>query len=420
MKYFLINSKDKEKSAFIWNMIAYTSNSFQSLILLLVITRDENYIDSAIFSIAFTMASMFLHIGKFGVRNYQVSDVNNEFTYAEYCKTRAITVTTMFIASAIYLGGCMVTKDYSLYKVACCLSIIAVRVIEAVEDVIHGELQKKLRLDVASKIWGIRNIAYVIVFIIAYIISRSLLISASVGLGTTFILFVVLNSMVKDLYENKKELDDIKIKRILHNCWPLALSTFVTVYIGNSPKYTVDSIMTSVEQTQFNVVFMPVFVIALLGNYIYNPLVTKLTEMWKNNDIQSFSKSIIKQIKIVLLFTLIIVVGGELVGLRILEILYNVSLMSYRLEFTFLMVAGGGLAVFNFIMIIATIIRRQNVVKHTSLISAILLVLCSRFILERLGITFLCMYYMVVVLIMVLVALFSCSKYIKEGNLEND
>ncbi len=230
MKNFLVNTKNTTRSTIVWNMIAYTSNSFQSMILLLVISRDKNYLDSAIFSIGFAVASLLLYVGKYAVRNYQVSDAKDEFTYGEYCKSRHITVLLMLVASVIYLIFCALKKEYTSYKIICCILLILARVIEAVEDVFHGHLQKNCRLDIASKIWGIRTVAYICSFIIAYCISKSLFVSSLVSLIITFILFIILNVSVYDIFDKNTNVNNKNVLTILKNCLPLALSTLLTVF----------------------------------------------------------------------------------------------------------------------------------------------------------------------------------------------
>ena len=70
---FLVKTKNVERASFLWNMVAYTSNSFQSMLLLMVITRLGDLDGAAVFSIAFTVASMLSYVGKYSIRNYQVS-----------------------------------------------------------------------------------------------------------------------------------------------------------------------------------------------------------------------------------------------------------------------------------------------------------------------------------------------------------
>ena len=112
MRNFLVHTRDAEKAAYLWNVIAYTGSSFQSMLLMLVISRRGNMIDTAITSIAFTVASMFLLVGKYAIRNYQVSDIKNEYTYKDYLYARGITILWMVLVAAFYLAYCYIYKEY--------------------------------------------------------------------------------------------------------------------------------------------------------------------------------------------------------------------------------------------------------------------------------------------------------------------
>ena len=423
LNQFLTGAKNIERASFLWNMVASTSNSFQSMILLMFISRKENFVDAAIFSIVYAIASMFLYIGKYSIRNFQVSDVRNEYTYGEYKQLRKITVLAMIAVSLGYIAyGCMF-KQYTLYKVACFIFMLAVRLVEAVEDVFHGNLQRNQRLDIASKIWAIRTISYIIVFAIVILISDSLLIASAISLIVTIILCVVLNKSVYEIFPKEASVKKENIRKLLKICFPLALSTFIMVYIGNSPKYTVDTVLTSAEQTSFNVIFMPVFVITLLSNYIYNPMINKMANIWAEGKTSEFRRLMVKQILIVIGFTGVVIVGGEIIGIRILEMLYKVSLVDYKINFIFLMISGGALAIYNFLIVVATIIRRQKMLQYISGSFAVALLVGSGLVLAKLGLQQLCVFYAGVLVLMVIVTLLICNMGMKQkqkGKERND
>ena len=78
MRSFLLNSKDIKKDSFIWNMIGSMLTAFQSVIMLAILTRVLSLYDAGVFTIAYASANLFLNIGKYGMRNYQVSDVKKQ------------------------------------------------------------------------------------------------------------------------------------------------------------------------------------------------------------------------------------------------------------------------------------------------------------------------------------------------------
>lgn len=71
LKHFLLNSKNINKSSFIWNMAGSMLMAFQSVIMLMIITRTLNLYEAGVFTLAYASANLFLNIGKYGMRNFK-------------------------------------------------------------------------------------------------------------------------------------------------------------------------------------------------------------------------------------------------------------------------------------------------------------------------------------------------------------
>ena len=95
-------------------------------------------------------------IGKYGIRQFQVSDVEEKYSFKEYTVARIITSIIMIAASFVYVGVNLASGLYDSSKSIVIILICLAKVIDAVEDVIHGMFQQYLRLDVAGKILSIR------------------------------------------------------------------------------------------------------------------------------------------------------------------------------------------------------------------------------------------------------------------------
>ena len=116
MKAFILNSSDIERDSFVWNMAGSLLMAFQSVIFLMILTRTVGLNASGIFTIAYANANLFLNIGKYGMRNYQVSDVRDEFCFREYLGSRWITTIMMIVVSIIYVAYTAYVNDYSFEK----------------------------------------------------------------------------------------------------------------------------------------------------------------------------------------------------------------------------------------------------------------------------------------------------------------
>lgn len=397
---FLINTKDKRKSSYIWNMIAYTGNSFQSVLLLLVISRKGNMTDAAMFSIGFTIACTLALLGKYAVRNYQVSDIKEAYTYGDYVYARMVTIAGMILAATVYLVFCYLYKNYSADKIICVMFLLGPRFLEAAEDVFHGDLQRHGRLDIAAKIWAIRTWGYIVCFAAFYWLTGIIALAAAGSLLVAIIIWFLLNYAVYDLFPKDRTYTKGKVWELLKSCFPLAVSTFTVMYMSNSPKYTVDAVFTSEQQACFNIVFMPVFVINLFGNYIYNPIVKSLAALREGGQGKKIKKIMYLQTLILMSFSGLVALCGKWFGIRLLEILYKVSLEQYVTEFVLLMIAGGALSVFNFLVVISTVIRRQKPLLYISVVFSVIFLVGNKMILSCYGIRHMCLFYAVAMVCM--------------------
>lgn len=367
----LTQTSSVSKSSYFWSAFSATLNSFQTTVLLLFITRSGNIEDSSIFVIAYAVANLLLTIGKFGVRNYQVTDQKKKYTDQEYIDFRKITVFFMMIVMIAYLIYGVICNNYNLYKFLCMLFICSFKVVEAYEDVYHGKLQQIGRLDIASKALSVRYTLFYTLFIICYLVTNNLLISSFFCFLLNLILFVYLNLNVLKSFFIRTVSNRNHVKALLFELFPLALTSILIMYIANAPKYLIDGIVSDKVQTSFNIVFMPVFVIALFGTYVFNPMIKDLSDLYQKKEYKRFVNTIIKLIILILIITFAVVIVGNLIGLKILSLIYNVNLNDWTLIFIILLIAGGILAILNLMNIVYTILRKQKLLLMIFLVGSL-------------------------------------------------
>ena len=105
---------------------------------------------------------------------------------------------------------------------------------------------------------------------------------------------------------------------------------------------------------------MPVFIINLLSEVIFRPFITSMSVNWNNQNIKEFKKLFYRQLIFIFLLTIIMMAGGYIIGLRLLEIVYNVELSQYMSSLQILLIAGGFNTGSVFLTLILTIQREQK------------------------------------------------------------
>ncbi len=102
-KYITSNKKMSIKqSSYFWNTCSGTLSAFQSVFFLMIITRVLNIVEAGIFTIAYTNANLFANIGRYGVRNYQATDVSHNFSFGDYLISKLVFL-QLLIQMQIYL-----------------------------------------------------------------------------------------------------------------------------------------------------------------------------------------------------------------------------------------------------------------------------------------------------------------------------
>lgn len=385
LEKFLIQSNNIGKDSLVWNMVGSMIMAFQSVIMLMILTRVLGLNEAGIFTIAYANANLFVTIGKYGMRNFQVSDVSEQFLFQEYLISRLFTTFIMILVSVIYVVCIGNENEYSMEKCFVIIWMCLFKVVDSLEDVYHGLYQQKGRLDVAGKTMAFRLGITLIVFAIGIIFLKNLLLAVIGATVITIFLLILFNKWAYRLFKEtvKGKISFTHVRDLLKLCFPLFLGSFLSFYIGNAPKYAIDSVLNDESQACYGFISMPIFVVGLLNNFIFNPMIYKLSVMWNEGKKKEFIKKILIQILIVLGITCTCIMGAYICGIPILSILYNTDLSSYKIELLILLLGGGFLALSGLLVITITIIRFQNSLTIGYVIVSLLAYILSEIVVEQ-------------------------------------
>ena len=349
------------RRAFVWNTVSGMINAGQSALILIFISHYLTHNDAGVFTIGFALANLFATMGRYGVRNYQVTDVRENSRFGEYLWARALTVAASLGLMVVYLGVQAGRGLYSVEKTGVIAVICLWKMIDAVEDVYYGMYQQKGRLDIGAKCYSLRLIASTAVFCALLALRSSLMLACAVSTGVSIALAaVMIRSTIGGFHLPDERPRGKAVGRILRVCLPLFIGTTLSIFVGNSPKYMIDWYMDEGTQAIFGYIMMPAFVIMVLNQIIYQPIIRGLGELWQSGDRARFVRRVLLQYLVVLGVTAVVILGGYLLGIPLLSLMYNVDLSPYRGAFILLLLGGGVYALVNFIMVPLTAMRFQN------------------------------------------------------------
>ena len=399
----LLRSRNVHRSAVIWNALSAMMNSFQTMVLLMVITRLGTTEDSAVFVMAYAIGNLMLNVGKYGMRQFQVTDTYETYRFITYRRSRILSTALLMVLSAMYVGWNWLCDAYTPEKSCVILLICATKAVEAYEDVYHGRMQQHGRLDVAAKILGIRLTVFVVGCAVLFVLTRRLLLTVAVNLVVTVLIAVVLNrAAMNGLFVAQPAENGRPLRGLLWECLPLCVCMCMNMYIANAPKYVIDTVVSDEVQTNFNIVFMPVFVIALLANFVFQPYLKNLGDIWNGGDKSSFVKKIVVLAAVVVVITAVITAVGSWIGDDVLGWIYGVDLSGYVTLLTIFMICGGIIALQNLFIMAITVVRYQKYMIIGYAVTSLVMLAAGGTILERYSLEALTLFFMAVMLLLLL------------------
>lgn len=381
---YLMNVDEKKiiYRASFWNMIASVLNSITSAVLLFFITRFCGLNAAGIFSIASAIGYQCLSLGNFGARSFHAADVKKDYSFSDYLYIRVFSYSLLLIMLCYY-AFC---SGYTLDKSLAVLSFGLFKSVDVIEDLYHGEYHRNNRLDIGAFLLTLRYFLSILVFIILICITRDITISSILTFVITLVFFIITNKdFIKIFSSEKLCFRRTKFISLLIILVPIVITNYIKLYITNAPKYAIDSCLGNVEQAYFNVLFMPVFIISLLSDIIFRPFIPRFSREWINQDYDKFLKMMGRQLAIIIGITFVIMTGGYLLGLTLLEMIYGVQLHEYMGTFM-LLLAGGGINTYcSFMILVMTIQREQNKMAVVNILSFILCLLISNPLVKTFG-----------------------------------
>ena len=266
------------------NLIFNTAGSLvfyvcQAAINLLVVAL-AGIQDSGMLALAMTIANVCVSFASYGMRTFQVSDLEHKYTDRTYLASRQLTVGLAFLGCAAFAF----VNPYSARQRWVILLFTGYRLVESWSDVWHGYLQRAERMDLVGISFGARGL------VTAGVITGGLLLTHDLVL-TVGLLFALnaLYVLLVDLPLARRCADlgaaaGAGVRALLWECLPLAVYASLNTTIGSAPRYFCERILGADPLGRFNAVFVPVLILQVAAVYLFVPFITAFARMWNQRD----------------------------------------------------------------------------------------------------------------------------------------
>lgn len=275
------------------NMLWNSAGSFfyfacQYLPTILVVRLAAGLEDPGVFNYAMNTTNAFATIAIYGMRAYQVSDLQGRYADREYLASRRFTSLLALAACGAY-GALLRLPGQTL---AALLLFMLFRVGEALVDVYSGVDQRAGRMDIIGKSFFLRGALSCSGFALGMALGWGLL--PSIGLMAAASLGVAL------AYDRPRAAAlgqggggpaaAGRVRALLVECAPLMVYSFLNTAVSTIPRQFLQLRWGNVATAVFGSITAPTVVLQLGATYLFTPLIGLFTRRWQQRDRRGFAR----------------------------------------------------------------------------------------------------------------------------------
>ena len=366
---YLLNKKVSLKENTLWYTMGTMCSSATSFLLMIYVTRILGVDEAGVFSISYSVGQLMLSIGWFGTRQFQVSDINEEFKFSDYLSLKLIMTIIMMVGSIIYAFF----LHFNAYKFVVTFLYCLFLICDVFADLFSARFQQVDKLFLSGMSYIIRILGYNLVILFSLLCFKNLIIAIVLAMIYSALELTFFDlQLIKRISQIKIEFHLDKIIQLIKNCFPLFISSFLTTFIVNVPKNAIELNFDSSVQTYYNIIFMPSYIINLFCMFIFVPLYTSIANTWLNSTKDKFINTVVKLMVFDVLLSVVVFIGCYFLGIPLLELVYGVDLHSDKSSFLILIIAGCFTSMNSILSYIFTVIRRQKFMIYIYVVAMVL------------------------------------------------
>ena len=399
-----------QKKDYIWNSIGSFLQSAISPILLIVITRLNGVGDSGLFSFAMSLSVVFWAISLWGGRTYQVSDVKKEFSSGDYIVVRFISslIVAVFSISFCILSG------YDLIKTELIMVLVSFKILESIADSMYGVLQIHNRLYIAGISLTMKSVFSFMLFTLVDILTKNIIYGALsifiVNIAVVIFYDIPWMKHVESVGLTKKNI--MQAGKIMKKTAEVFVVVFLTMFSLNIPRYFLDKYHYD-QIGYFGIMAMPITLLTLFISFVLQPNVVNLSELLKKKKIKEFTKIVSKIDFITFTLGILFIVSSYLIGVWALNTVFGIDINNFRIDLTIMVIGAVANAFVSIYVNLLIILRRFKGQFYTLLVTNILAVILSIYLIDRLAMLGSVLVFMIISFLQAIILLFIYKRSLK-------
>lgn len=352
---------------YIWNTAGSAVWGFTFPLLTIVATQLAGAAEAGRFSMAFVTGTLLMIICMYGVRNVQVSDLEEEKSFSSYQVQRWVCGVLALLIGIAYNA----LRAYDAHMATICMGVYVYKMIDGVADVYEGRLQQADKLYLGGVSQTVRSVLVIALFSLVLFITRSIAL-ASIAMAAAAVVSMAFVTLPLALLETEKSrgFEVNEVTNLFQLCWPILATTLLFNLIESMPKFVMEGALEYENQLYFNALYFPAQAILLAIGFVYKPQLLRLSNIWANPTTRrKFDLIMAAVLGVVVLITVVMELFMGACGVQLLSTLYGLDFEQFRVLAYLMVLAGGITAAIDFIAAIVTLLRRTDELTRCYLVS---------------------------------------------------
>ena len=310
----------------IWNTVGSIIYMVTQWLITILVVRIAGVDTAGNLTLAISVNNIFYSIAMFGIRNYQVSDVKEKYSNNIYIYSRML---SCLIAIVLCWGYCMIV-GYSGMQKKCIIIYCLFKMSEAFYDVFAGIEQREWRMDYIGKSWMYRGIVTFVCFLGGLYISKNLSIAIAGMMISSFLIIVIYDIPVTKKIADLKSSSSIEqCFCLMKECFPLLCYLMISTIVTMLPRLIMERKLGSYAMGVYGSVSAPTVIVQMGASYIFNPFMTLFAEQYNSGNRKEFWITFRKCLCGIVGISVVSLIGGKLLGVWGLNLLYGQEIAEY-------------------------------------------------------------------------------------------
>lgn len=315
------------QTSIMWNTVGSVFYMAAQWLITILVVRLGGVEPAGNLSLAMSVNNIFYSIAMFGIRNFQVTDVEEKYRNGTYLFSRLISCAGAMLLCMIYCIG----VDYSTGQKVSIILYGIFKISEALYDAFAGICQKNWRMDYIGKSWLIRGVITFVAFCGILYVSDCLemaILGMAVGSFAVILFYDIPNTgKIADIRLNPRWRDTSDLMR---ECFPLLCYQLLSTAVGTFPRIFLERILGNYALGIYGSVAAPTLIVQMGASYIFNPFMTLFAEQYTLKRKHEFCLTLKKCLLGIAGLSVVALAGGKLLGKWGLTFLYGTEVASYE------------------------------------------------------------------------------------------